>query len=156
MNLLSTVHYTKHVDGEAQKPAAITYYNSTKAGVDCMDQMVTHYSCKRPTKRWTFAFFCNMLDVIGLAAFCICNELEPMKTNSARRKFLDTLTKSLCLPEIENRMNNRQIAKQFRSRSAFESFFGKPLNVSRDKTIFFSNFYCISEINFRTLVFDFF
>lgn len=63
VNLISTVHYSKHCDGVAMKPAAITFYNSTKAGVDCMDQMVTHFTCKRPSRRWTYAFFviCSML-----------------------------------------------------------------------------------------------
>lgn len=129
VNLLSTIHYTKHVDGEAKMPAAKTFYNSTKAGVDCMDQMVTHFSCKRSTKRWTFAFFCNMLDVMALAAFIICKDIDKLDKTNARRTFLDTLTKSLVLSEIENRMNNVHIVKQFNTRTACESFFGKPLNI---------------------------
>ncbi|XP_055918320.1 piggyBac transposable element-derived protein 3-like [Eupeodes corollae] len=57
VNLLSTVHYSKDCRGEAMKPEAILLYNSNKAGVDCMDQMVTHFTSKRPTRRWTYAFF---------------------------------------------------------------------------------------------------
>lgn len=147
VNLLSTIHYIKHVDGEAMKPAAITFYNSTKAGVDCMDQMVTHFTCKRSTKRWTFAFLCNMLDVMALASYCICKGLDNLNKNDARRTFMETLTKSLVLPEIENRMNNPHVVKQFKSRSAFEAFFGKPVNVSTHENdfahflfVFFSNF----------------
>lgn len=130
MNLLSTVHYTKHCEGEAMKPEAILFYNENKAGVDCMDQMVTHFTTKRSTRRWTFAFFCNMLDTMALAAFCICKEVDGLNKNSARRNFLTTLADTLVLPNIENRMNNIHIIKQFNTRLAMESYFGRPLNVS--------------------------
>lgn len=130
VNLLSTVHYTKHCEGEAMKPEAILFYNENKAGVDCMDQMVTHFTTKRSTRRWTFAFFCNMLDTMALAAFCICKEVDGLNKNSARRNFLTTLAETLVLPNIENRMNNIHIIKQFNTRLAMESYFGRPLNVS--------------------------
>ena len=45
VNLLSTVHYTKQCEGNAIKPLA-----KNKIGIDCMEQMVTHYSTKWPTK----------------------------------------------------------------------------------------------------------
>lgn len=68
VNLLFTMHYTKKCEGSAMKPEAILYYNKNKACVDCMDQMVSHLTSKRSTKRWTFSFSCNMLDVMALAA----------------------------------------------------------------------------------------
>ncbi|XP_037942532.1 piggyBac transposable element-derived protein 4-like [Teleopsis dalmanni] len=71
VNLLSTVHYTKTCEGAAMKPEAILYYNANKAGVDCMDQMMSHFTTKRQTRRWTLAFFCNMINVAALAAFCM-------------------------------------------------------------------------------------
>lgn len=133
VNLLSTMHYTKHCEGDAQKPDAILFYNATKAGVDCMDQMVTHFSCKRSTKRWTFAFFCNMLDVMALAAFCICKELDNENKPDARRNFLEMLSKSLANANIEERMNNAHIVTQFSTRTALESYFGKALTVSPNR-----------------------
>lgn len=130
VNLISTLHHKKHVEGRAMKPEAISFYNTTKAGANGMDQMVTQFSSKRSTKRWTLAFFCNILDVMALAAFCICKELDRHNTPGARRTFLFTLSTSLVLANIENRMNNVHIVRQFSTRLAFESFFGKPLNVS--------------------------
>ena len=56
VNLLSTVHYTKHCEGEAKKPDVMLFYNENKASIDCMDQMVTHFITKWSTRRWTFAF----------------------------------------------------------------------------------------------------
>lgn len=128
VNLLSTVHYSKNCVGEAMKPETILFYNANKAGVDCMDQMVTHFTTKRPTKRWTYAFFCNILNVMALAAFCICKEVDGLNKKDARRSFLTTLTNTLVLPNIENQMNNVHIITQFTIRSAIESFFGEPIN----------------------------
>lgn len=130
VNLLSTMHYTKHCEGETQKPEAILFYNANKGGVDCMDQMLHHFTCKRPTKRWTFAFFCNMLDVMALAAFCICKEVDRLEKSDARRTFLTTLTKSLVMANVENRMNEVHVVKQFSTHLAFESFFGRQITVS--------------------------
>lgn len=123
-NLLSTVHYSKrHFE-------AILFYNKNKCGVDCMDQMVSHFTTKRSTKRWTFAFFCNMLDIMALAAYCICKEVDGMERNDARREFLCKLSNKLVFSNIEKRMNNIHILKQFSTRSAIESFLGRPINVS--------------------------
>lgn len=88
VNLLSTVHYTKLCEGEKMKPEAILYYNKSKIGVDCMDQMVTHFTTKRPTRRWTLAFFFNMLDVMALASYCICKEIDRNNNKNARKQFL--------------------------------------------------------------------
>lgn len=74
--LLSTLHYDKKVVGELQKPDAIMYYNKTKGGVDAMDQMLSQYTTKRRTKRWTLAFFYNVIDVMALGTFIICKEID--------------------------------------------------------------------------------
>lgn len=66
---------------------------------------------------------------MALSAFIICKDIDKLDKTNARRTFLDTLTKSLVLSEIENRMNNVHIVKQFNTRTACESFFGKPLNI---------------------------
>lgn len=129
VNLLSTVHYTKECQTEAKKPEAIMFYNANKVGVDCMDQMITHFSTKRPTRRWAYAFFCNMLDIMALAAFCICKEIEGIIKHDARRQFLIMLSNTLVLANVENRMNNIHVIKNFTSRLAMESFFGRPINL---------------------------
>lgn len=129
VNLLSTVHYSKNCEGEAMKPEALLFYNANKAGVDCMDQMVVHFTTKRPTKRWTYAFFCNMLDVMALAAYCFCKEIDGLNENDARRKFLITLSNTLVRANIENRMNNIHVIKNFTSHVAIESFFGKSIKL---------------------------
>lgn len=130
VNLISTVHYTKHVEGVAMKPEAILFYNSTKAGVDTMDQMLTHYTTKRSTRRWTYAFFCNMIDVMALASYIICKLNDENTRKERRRIFLYKLAKQLVLANVENRINNPHIVAQPTTRIAFEAFFGRPLNIA--------------------------
>ena len=129
VKLLSTVHYSKRCEGKAMKPEAINFYNANKGGVDSMDQMVTHFTTKWPTIRWTYAFFCNILDVMALAAFCICKEVDKLNKNDAKRKFLSTLSNTLVLTNIENRMNNVHVISQFTTCLAIESFFGRKIKI---------------------------
>ncbi|GBP09227.1 hypothetical protein EVAR_71292_1 [Eumeta japonica] len=72
-----------------------------------------------------------MLDIMALAAYCICKEVDNNKRNDARRNFLSTLSNSLVLPNVQDRMNNTHVMKHFSSRSAIESFLGKPINTSK-------------------------
>lgn len=135
VNLLSTVHYSKLCEGEAQKPEAIIFYNAHKAGVNSMDQMVSHFTTKRPTRRWTYAFFCNMLDIMALAAYCICKEVDGYRRNDARRTFLNKLANTLVLANVENRMNNPHFINQFTTRLAVEAFFGKQISLPTNAVV---------------------
>lgn len=123
--LLSTVHYSKNCVGDSKKPEAIMYYNANKSDVDTMDQMVTHFTTKRPTKRWPLALFYNLIDVMALAAFCICKEIDKLDKSSARREFLHELAFVLAKSNIEDRMANSNVNRQFATRSAFDALFGK-------------------------------
>jgi len=62
--VLSTQHQeAKAVSDKKAKPEIIRYYNVTKSGIDVLDKLIHTYSCKRPSKRWTMCFFCNLLDI---------------------------------------------------------------------------------------------
>ena len=71
MLALSTMHHDDQVDGEAQKPEIILYYNSTKSGVDNLDHLATMYTCRRKVNCWPVALFGNVVDVKAVAAFII-------------------------------------------------------------------------------------
>ena len=88
VNLLSTVHYTKHCEGKAMKPEVILFYNETKAGVDCLD--IFYY--KKVNKTMGCCVFLQRVDTMALAAFCICKEVDGLNKNSAKskRNFLTT------------------------------------------------------------------
>lgn len=82
---------------EKKKPEVILSYNSTKSGVDTMDQMVRCYSVKRMTRRWPMVIFYNMVDVSGLNAYIIWASLNPtyFGRKNKRRQFLIALGKEL-------------------------------------------------------------
>ncbi|KAB0803248.1 hypothetical protein PPYR_00218 [Photinus pyralis] len=64
--LLSTMHYADEIDqetGDACKPAMITFYNSTKGGVD---ELKGNYSVSRKSSRWPLTIFFSMLNIAGI------------------------------------------------------------------------------------------
>lgn len=102
--LISTLHNDHALDpssGQSNKPEIITYYNSTKGGVDTADQMCSTYDVSRNNKRWPMVIFYAMMNVAGINSLIIYlgNELEPMR----RRVFLKKLAHELTLPELQRR-----------------------------------------------------
>lgn len=92
--ILSTMHDTVDIDPDTHKPETIMDYNSTKGGVDSVDQMCSTYSTSRKTRRWTMTVFFRILDIAGINSYKIylANNLE----NNIRRKvYLKTLAISL-------------------------------------------------------------
>jgi len=77
--LLSTMHNDAKVSlGEHEKLEIILFYNHTKGGVDTVDQMCRHYTCKSGTRRWPMAMFYNLVDIdVALKAFVIWKKLNP-------------------------------------------------------------------------------
>ena len=71
--LLSSVHHDVSIieDDALKRPEIIHLYNKTKIGVDLVNQMVQTYTCRRATRRWPFAIFCNMLDIAALNAYTV-------------------------------------------------------------------------------------
>lgn len=105
--VLSTMHHSEEVsETDKHKPEIILKYNQTKCGVDSLDQMVHEYMCKRRTNRWPFAYFMNILDVSGVAAYVVWKKLFPSwnnKKHEKRRLFLINIAESLVVPEIQRR-----------------------------------------------------
>ena len=97
--LMSTQHKVPAIDQETKKPEIITYYNSTKAGVDTLDQVIRCYSVKRATRRWPMAIFYNMVDTAAYNAFLLFKQSHPQfwskEPFQARRAFLKMLAEEL-------------------------------------------------------------
>ena len=64
--LLSTMHRDAKVDAETKKPEIIQFYNSTKGGVDTVDQLCGNYSVSRRTRRWPLCVFFHLVNIAGL------------------------------------------------------------------------------------------
>ncbi|XP_048853942.1 piggyBac transposable element-derived protein 4-like [Brienomyrus brachyistius] len=106
--LMSTLHREGQIsDREDKKPEIILRYNATKGGVDTLDMVTAHYSCKRKTLRWPLVVFFNMLDISAHNAFVIWLALNPNwekgRLNARRRLFLDELGRALVFPHIQRR-----------------------------------------------------
>ncbi|XP_059607993.1 uncharacterized protein LOC132255837 [Phlebotomus argentipes] len=88
-----------------KKANHLTQMNNLKTGTQLMNEMVNKYSCKRSSRKWTFRFFCNILDVVGVAAFLLyrINNSEQSKyplKRSQRSSFLLEAAEGLISPAI--------------------------------------------------------
>ncbi|XP_045508885.1 piggyBac transposable element-derived protein 4-like [Colias croceus] len=55
VHMMSSLHHDDEVDpesGDQRKPSIITFYNSTKSGVDVVDKLARTYDVSRNCKRW--------------------------------------------------------------------------------------------------------
>ena len=70
VNLLSTMHSAPDVDTTtaAKKPCVIGFYNDSKVGVDCFDQMACLYSTRSTSRRWPLAVWVNILGIAAINA----------------------------------------------------------------------------------------
>lgn len=103
--LLSTLHHSSTIDDDG-KAEINTFYNRTKGGVDILDQMCHTYSCQRGTNRWPFAFFMNLINVCGVAAFVVYNVSHGIRQEQyafQRKKFLIALSEELVYDQIARR-----------------------------------------------------
>lgn len=58
--VISTLHHSNTIDeasGDLRKPEHIMFYNSTKAGVDVVDELSGTYSVSRNSRRWPLTLF---------------------------------------------------------------------------------------------------
>ncbi|GFN83331.1 PiggyBac transposable element-derived protein 4 [Plakobranchus ocellatus] len=92
VTLLSSMHSDKAVsEDEKKKPDIVAFYNSTKGGVDGMDQKVHKYSCKRKSHKWPMAYFFNIVDVACLAAHVVFKTKfpdHPLSGKDSRSHFI--------------------------------------------------------------------
>ena len=76
-------------------PETIEYYNKSKVRVDVLDQMARYNTCKSGSRRWSIAFFYNLLDFCAINAWVWYKETR--NHNISRMKFLVQLIHQLCL-----------------------------------------------------------
>ncbi|XP_037882974.1 piggyBac transposable element-derived protein 4-like [Glossina fuscipes] len=67
--LLSTLHHNAEIDVNNKNKSTInTFYNTTKVGVNLLDQMAQSFTARRKTNRWPNVLFYNLVDVCAIAA----------------------------------------------------------------------------------------
>lgn len=156
--LLSTLHNTPSVIGN--KAEINLYYNRTKGGVDTLDQMCHSYSCQRGTNRWPFAFFMNLINVAGIAAFVIYNTVHGISSERSsfdRKKFLIELSEAMVYDQVARRStrgmkeSNRQMLGDVRrSLQIPESNENEPQQSKAQQPTKRSCHLCPSKINRKT------
>lgn len=100
--LLSTMHHDNTIIPQNNnKPEIICYYNSTKAGVDVVDELKGTYSVARKCNRWSLRLFFSVLNMTGVNAQIIVNTNK--KNSFVRRQFLKELALNLIQKHIHAR-----------------------------------------------------
>ena len=92
--LLSTMHSTLDIgDDRKSKPETVNFYNSTKFGVDVVDQMARKYTVNAASRRWPMQFFYNILDLAAINAHILYKLVTGSKIS--RRRYLLRLFEEL-------------------------------------------------------------
>lgn len=91
VTLLSSFQPTNDISANG-KPVIVETYNSTKAGVDTLDQLVRFYTVRRRTRRWPLTIFFNILDIACYNSLIVYltkfPEVRELYKNRTRRKFI--------------------------------------------------------------------
>ena len=102
--LLSTMHRDAAVDAKTKKPEIIQFYNSTKGGVDTVDQLCGNYSVSRRTRRWPLCVFFHLVNIAGVNGQILFNKTRKSVDEAQnRRQFLKNLAMSLMKPHLQDR-----------------------------------------------------
>ena len=113
--MLSSLHHDDKIDqetGTEAKPEIVTFYNSTKGGVDVVDQKKEDYSVSRITSRWPMRLFFSILNIAGINAQIIYK--ANTKTLIVRRTFLKEVALELVKPHILRRICMENISSDLK------------------------------------------
>lgn len=101
--LISTMHHDKSIDEEKNKPEIISFYNSTKCGVDILDMKCAVYASNRRTRRWPVAILYRLLSIASANSHILhlCYKGTPSKT---RFQFTKELGLALVEPHLRRRL----------------------------------------------------
>ncbi|GBP85250.1 PiggyBac transposable element-derived protein 4 [Eumeta japonica] len=111
--LYSTMHHDNTVNSETQKPEIIEYYNSTKSGVDSVDQKCSVYSCSRRTHRWPMAVFFRIVDMSAWNN-CVIHQNQTGIRKQTRLDYLKGLAEQLNENNLKTRLYNTRLPRQLR------------------------------------------
>lgn len=111
--MLSSMHHSSTVDEESGKPEIIQFYNSTKTGVDTLDQKCASYSGHRRSRRWPLTIFYAIINISRVNSFVIYKaaNLDDVKT---RRVFNIELGEALINEQLHERMTLRNISRELK------------------------------------------
>ena len=111
---LSTMHATVDTgDDRKSKPETVKFYNSTKFGVDVLDQMARKYTVNAASRRWSVQSFYNILNLAAINAHFLYKLVTGSKIS--RRRYLLRLSQELLSRFFEERKANSHQSSQTNS-----------------------------------------
>ena len=114
--LISSMHQDKKIDkatGEDKKPEIITFYNSTKGGVDVVDMMMDKYSISRNSRRWPLTVFFALLNISCVSPYVLY--VHNPQNKLKRRKFIKKVSLVLLQNILRRRLQNMHLPKSHRA-----------------------------------------
>jgi len=127
--LISSMHHDKKIDEttcEERKPDIITFYNSTKGGVDVVDMMMDEYSVSRNSRRWPLTVFLALLNISSVNSYVLYAHNPQNKLK--RRKFIKSISLALLQDHQKRRLQNERLPKTLRT--AVARFVSKPTEMT--------------------------
>jgi len=100
--------------GDAKKPEIISFYNTTKGGVDTVDKMCGTYTIGR---RCPLVIFFRILDIAGINSQVIFVSNNP-ETKTVRRLFLRGLGLDLLKLQVSKRVTTKTVPRSLRLEAA--------------------------------------
>jgi hypothetical protein len=102
------MHQSVSIGTDVKKiPETVAFYNSTKFGVDVVDQMARKYTVKAGSRRWPVQVFYNILDLAGINAWILYKEVTGKSMR--RRDFLLQLATELRKPYVAARESTAHV-----------------------------------------------
>lgn len=104
--LASTIHHDgRIIDDSSGLSELNNFYNITKGGVDCFDQIMSQFTCKRKTLRWPLSVFYTIIDMASINSYLIASKLGLISSTSkdSRREFLINLALELSVKKVMTR-----------------------------------------------------
>lgn len=111
--LISSMHDSMKNNEVKKKPEIISYYNSSKCGVDLLDMKCAIFSSSRRTRRWPMAIFYRLLNIgtVNCYVMYLCFKGNPDMT---RFNFIKELGYELIGPHLQARLISYSLPRELR------------------------------------------
>ena len=121
---------------DKQMPEIISHYNANKGDVDTVDNLISTFTCRRKSNRWTMNCFFYILDVAASNAFIlfalnknIKNETLFHDVQRQRKKGFEDLALSLITKRKESRATQLDLTNFKGVKSDVQEIFKRSLNL---------------------------
>lgn len=130
---MSSLHSTKAIYQESQKPEIVEFYNFTKGGVDALDEKCAKMSTSRRSRRWPLTIFYTILNIASVNAYIIYSNFSTKKLK--RLYFVKNLARQLVSEHLERRLVNTHLPRALRQNIAMVLKKKVPLKAAAESSL---------------------